>query len=75
MIRYLLIIQTHLRKITSRYRLGIPLPLPLRARCAAPGGARGPGFCYVKNCVSPITKYQKVDILLRSVDFAPSRQH
>ena len=22
----------------------MPLPLPLRARCAVPGGARGPGF-------------------------------
>lgn len=27
------------------HRLGIPRPLPRRARCAVPGGALGPGFC------------------------------
>ena len=34
-------ITTHLCVI---YRLGMPLPLPLKARWAVPGGARGPGF-------------------------------
>ena len=58
MIRYLPIIQDiqiHLRKVTSRYRLGMPLPLPLRARWAAPGGARGPEFCCIEDSVISAT--------------------
>lgn len=38
----------------------MPLPLPLRARCAVPGGARGPGFGFGNTSQAEI--YVQMDI-------------
>lgn len=70
-IRYVVARSPNVPPMFHNYLLGAPLPRPRIARCAVPGGALGPGFCYKiesQSCVEEDTATKTYCFTLRVPD-------